>query len=188
MQPYPTNTKVDHSMTIQDEGEPLDILELDENLSDVEKPPILAKGRYEAECVEVSIQTSSGKGNRYYSIAVRVPPEQIPANQQDAFEDGAVLYWNRQLVPTGKDQRAKYNLRKLLEAFDMPTQITTFDPNELMGQRVGIVVDHERWQGEDRAQIKSLFTIDSGSAPNKPAPKAEPEPEQRAAPKGRNRR
>jgi len=159
---------------MSDENEPLGILELDGNLADAEKPPILAKGKYKGEVQSVEVKTS-GTGNNYYAIGIKVPPSEIPADMQDAFEDGATMYWNRQLVPTAKDARAKFNLRKMVENFGLSTQTTTIDPNEWIGCSVGLVVTHERYQGEDRANVQSLYTIDEGrSVPTGKGKAAEP--------------
>jgi hypothetical protein len=154
-----------------DDMEPLGLIELDSNLGDVEKPPILPAGKYQGEVVEVQ-KALSGKGNEYFAIAIKIPPAQIPAHLQDDFEDGATLYWNRQVVPNGKDRRSLYNLRKMIESFGLSSNTTAIDPNEWMGQEVGLVVKHTAFQGETRAEIGSLFAIDGGKVePEKPAAK-----------------
>jgi len=169
---------------MSDESEPLGLIELDQNLGDVEKPPLLPAGKYKGEVTDVQ-QEVSGKGNNYYAIAVKIPPSEIPAHLQDDFEEGATLFWNRQLVPTGKDRRALYNLRKMVEAFGLSSNVTAIDPNEWMGCEVGIVVKHSRYQGEDRAELGSIFPIDAGRVSKAEDTSTAAAPNKRTAARGR---
>src|SRR4051794_19516342 len=98
-----------------DSNEPIGIIELDGNLGDAEKPPILPAGNYTGEIQDVQIPTSQ-KGNRYFAVKFVIPVDEIPADLADQFEDGAAMFWNRVVVPDGKDKRALYNLRKFVEA------------------------------------------------------------------------
>lgn len=149
------------SMCRADEEETLGIIELDANLADVEKPPELPAGHYTGEIQDVQ-KATSGKGNEYFAIKFVIPPKEIPADLQDDFEDGAVLYWNRQVVPKGKDRRALFNLRKFIEAIGLNPNTTSIDPNEWMGCTARLKVVQGSWQGETRAEIKS---IESAEAP-----------------------
>lgn len=153
---------------MSDESEPLGLIELDQNLGDVEKPPVLPAGKYRGEVQEVQKEIS-GKGNSYFSIAIKIPPSEIPAHLQEDFEEGSTMYWNRQLVPDGKDRRTLYNLRKMVESFGLSSAVTAIDPNEWMGCEVGCVIKHSAYQGEQRAEIGSLYAIDSGRTPAAPA-------------------
>lgn len=155
------------SIVTHEDGEELGIIELEQNLSDVEKPPELPAGLYTGEIQDVQIQTSQ-KGNQYFNIKFMVPPDQIAADVADQFEDGAALYYNRIIVPNGKDRRALFNLRKFMEAIGLDSNTTQIDPNAWMGCQARLKVVHERYQGETRAQLKS---IESAEAP-KPAAKA----------------
>jgi hypothetical protein len=133
----------------------LGMIELEDNLSQVEKPPELPPGKYVGEVQEVSIQTS-GKGNQYFSIKFVIPSDEIPADIAEHYDDGAVLYWNRNIVPNGKDRRALFNLRKLIEALGLNSNTTSIDPNEWMGCKARLTVVHGKWQGETRAELKAL--------------------------------
>lgn len=146
--------------------ETIDIIQLDANLSDVEKVPALPANTYTGEVQDVQIQTS-GAGNKYFAVKFIVPPEEIPANVREHYEDGAVLYWNRQVVPNGKDRRALYNLRKMLEALGLNTNVTSVDPSEWMGQKARLNVQIGTWNNEERAEIKSLAPAEVKAAPKK---------------------
>jgi hypothetical protein len=149
-----------------DEENELGIIELESNLSDAEKPLELPAGLYTAEIQDVQIGTSQ-KGNRYFAVKFVVPTDGIPAEVADQFEDGAALYYNRVVVPDGKDRRALFNLRKFMEAIGLDSNTTQIDPNAWMGCQARIKVVHEKWQGEDRAQIKSVESAEAKAAPAK---------------------
>lgn len=135
--------------------EPLGIIDVGENLVDVEKPPEIPAGQYMGEVQDVQMPTS-GKGNQYFAIKFVIPPEELPPDIADQFEDGAVLYWNRQIVPKGRDRRALFNLRKLLEALGLNANTSQINPDEWMGRRAKLRVVMGKWQGEDRAEIRAV--------------------------------
>ncbi len=138
-----------------DTGAALSIIELDENLADVEKPKEIPAGLYTAEVQDVQIQTSQ-KGNRYFAIKFVIPPEELAADLREQYEDGAVLYWNRQVVPSKGDARAKFNMRKLIEALGLDSNTSSIDPNEWMGQKAKLRIRHRPWEGENRAEIQAV--------------------------------
>lgn len=145
----------------QSSDEPLGIIELDENLADVDKPPEVPAGAYIGEVQDVQINTSQNKGNKYFAVKFVIPPDELPADLRDDFPDGAVLYWNRNLVPTKADRRAKFNLRKLIEALGLDSNVSTVDPNEWMGRPAKLRIVMGKWQGEDRAEIRSVEPAES---------------------------
>lgn len=146
-----------------DDGETLGIIELEDNLADAEKPPELPAGNYtgEIQSVETAI---SGKGNEYFAIAFKIAPSEIPAELQDDFEDGATLFYNRLIKPKKGDRRALYNLKQFVEKLGLDTNTTTIDPNEWMGQEARLKIVHEKYQGESRAQIKSVESAEGRTA------------------------
>jgi len=148
--------------------EELSVIELEQNLADVEKPPELPPGKYVGEVQGVEIKTS-GAGNQYFAIKMVIPTDEIPADIAEHYEDGAILYWNRNIVPNGKDRRALYNLRKLIEALGLNSNATTVDPNEWMGCKARLTVTHEKYQGEMRAGIKMLEPAEAAKARSAPA-------------------
>lgn len=154
------------------DDEPMEILELEESLADVEKPKELPPGKYVGEVQSVELATS-GKGNSYYAIQFRVPPDELPADIAEQYEDGAVLFWNRVMKPKGRsDARGLFNLKKFIQALGLDTNITTIDPNEWMGRSARLVVRNGRYQGEERAEISALEVAEETPAPAraKPAP------------------
>lgn len=145
------------------DDETLSIIELDENLADVEKPSELPPGVYTAEVQDVQVNDSQ-KGNRYFAIKFIVPPEEIPADVRDDFPDGAVLFWNRNIVPTGRDRRALFNLRQLIEKLGLDAATNQVDPNEWMGRSARIRVVMGKWQGEERAEIRAIEAAEKAPA------------------------
>jgi len=148
---------------VAEENEELDIIELEESLADVEKPPELPAGLYQGEIQDVQVATSA-KGNQYYAIRFVVPPEEILADLQDQFEDGAILYWNRQVKPTAKDRRALFNLRRFIEAIGLDAETTTINPNDGMGcsarLRVRQTVNPKDPASGKRAEIQAIEPLE----------------------------
>ena len=143
-------------LRMADDGtEGLGIISLDQNLSDIEKPPEVPPGLYTAEVQDVQVNTS-GKGNNYFAIRFVIPVNELPPDYAEHYEDGAVLFWNRQIVPKPNDRRALFNLRKLVTALGLSENVTEIDPNDWMGRTARLRVVHGKWQGENRAEIKSI--------------------------------
>lgn len=138
------------------EEETLDIIELEDNLADVEKPPELSPGMYTAEIQDVQVQVSQGKGNKYYAIKCVISVDDIPSDLREHFPDGVTLSWNRQLVPKKGDRRSLYSLRKLIEAMGLDAATTTIDPNEWMGSKVRVKIRQKPFEGEMRAEIAAI--------------------------------
>jgi len=120
---------------------------------------------YVGEVQDVQVATS-GKGNQYYAVKFVVAPEEIPADIVDAFEDGAVLYWNRQIKPTAKDRRALYNLRRFVEALGLDSNTTSINPNEWMGcqAKLRVRLNKNPNTGEMQAQIQSVDSVEAQAA------------------------
>jgi hypothetical protein len=173
--PHSPNTVQEYKMR---EDEDLGVLELEDNLHDVEKPAEVPAGVYTAEVQDVQKQTSAGKGNQYYAIKLVIPEGELPADIRDDFPDGAVLYWNRQLVPKKGDRRSLFNLRKLIEAFGLDSNTNTIDPNDWMGCRCRVKIRHRPWEGEMRAEIGSIEAAEVESRKVKGKAKAVEEDEE----------
>lgn len=162
--------------------EPLSIVELDGNLADAEKPPEVPPGKYVGEVQDVQEQSSQA-GNRYWSIRIVIPQEELPASVAESYEDGATLYWNRQLVPRdARDRRTIFALKNLYTSLGLDGNITTVNPNDWMGCKTLVTVRHGTYQGETRAEIASLAPADRA-----PARQAAPEPAAAAPARGRRR-
>lgn len=144
-------------------GEPMGMIELEDNLADIEKPPEVPAGVYVGEVQDVQ-QQNSQKGNKYFAIKFVIPPEELPADISENFPDGAVLYWNRQIVPNRQDRRALFNLRKLIEALGLDANTTSVDPNDWMGCSARLRVRHRTWEGETRAEISAVEAAEKTAA------------------------
>jgi Protein of unknown function (DUF669) len=147
------------------EDEPIGIIELEENLADVEKPPEIPAGKYTAEIQDVQEQTSA-KGNTYFAIQFHIAPEELPQDIADQYEDGATLFWNRVMKPRGRaDRRGMFNLRRFIEALGLDSNTTTIDPNEWMGRPARLHVVMGKWQGEERAEIRAVEAAEEKAPP-----------------------
>lgn len=145
--------------------EPMGIIELDQNLSDVEKPKEIPPGKYVGEIQDVQEATSAA-GNTYFAIQFRIPPDELPADVAEEYEDGALMFWNRIIKPRGRsDRRALFNLRKFIEALGLDPNTTSIDPNDWMGRQARLQVVMGKYQGEDRAEIRSVEAAEPKAAP-----------------------
>jgi len=155
--------------------EPMGMIELDENLADVEKPKEVPPGKYTGEVQSVE-EKPSAAGNTYFAVQFRIPPDELPADVADQYEDGCLLYYNRIIKPRGKsDRRALFNLRKFIEALGLDSNTTTIDPNDWMGRQARLHVRMGKYQGEERAEIAAVEAAEPKAAPaRKPAGRAAP--------------
>jgi hypothetical protein len=159
------------------EHEELGILSLDMNLADVERPPEIPVGRYVGEVQSVEVKTS-GQGNEYFAIRILVPAENIPAEVAEHYEDGALFFYNRLLVPKGNDRRSLWNLRQFVEKIGLDSNTNEINPNEWMNQSIGVVIGMGKdLEGTLRSEVRSLFAAEEAPA------RDEEEPEETPAPK-----
>jgi hypothetical protein len=169
-----------------DDNEPMGIIELDENLADVEKPKEIPPGKYVGEVQDVQ-EATSGKGNTYFAVQFRIPPDELPADVAEQYEEGAVLYWNRIIKPRSRsDRRALFNLRRFIEALGLDPNTTTIDPNDWMGRQARLIVRSGKYLGEERAEIGAVEPAEAQAAPSRRAPP--PKEEEKATARRGNRR
>lgn len=144
--------------------EPLDIIELEANLGDAVKPPEVPAGKKPGEIQDIEIKTS-GAGNRYYAIKFVIDPNDLPEEMREIYEDGAVLFWNRQIVPRGaSDRRALFNLKQFYTNIGLDNNITSVDPNDWMGCKALLTIKHGTYNGEVRAEIAAIAPLDKAPA------------------------
>ena len=142
----------------------LGIISLDQNLSDVERPPEIPVGRYVGEIQSIEVKTS-GQGNDYFAMRILIPSENIPAEVAEHYEDGAIFFYNRLLVPKGNDRRSLWNLRQFVEKLGLDSNTNEIDPNEWMNQNIGLVIASEKnLEGELRSTVRSLFAAEDAPA------------------------
>jgi len=153
-------------------GEEVEVIDLEDNLDEAEKPPELRAGKYIGEVQGVEVKTSGNSGNRYYAVKFHIAPDELPADLRDQYEDGADMWWNRQLVPDKGDRRTLWNLKRFIGNLGLSTNVTRIDPNEWMGCRCRLVVGPGKpYNGETRAEIKSIEPAED-DAPQRDAGKA----------------
>lgn len=172
-------------------AEELGIISLDQNLSDVERPPEIPVGRYVGEIQSIEVKTS-GQGNDYFAMRILIPSENIPAEVAEHYEDGAIFFYNRLLVPKGNDRRSLWNLRQFIEKLGLDSNTNEIDPNEWMNQNIGLVIASEKnLEGELRSTVRSLFAAEDAPAREEAVEEEaeeKPAPRRAAAAKGGRRR
>lgn len=145
--------------------EPLEIVELEVNLADAKKPPEIPAGKVPAEVQDIEVKTSNTSGNKYYAIKFVVDPLDLPEEMREIYDDGAPIYFNRQVVPkNGQDRRAIFNLKQLYTNLGLDNNLTTIDPNDWMGCKTLLTIRHKAYEGEMRAEIASMAPLDKAPA------------------------
>lgn len=140
----------------------LDVVELDGSLEDVKPIPPYPKGRWPGVVIGIEERTSA-KENDYYNIEFQINRDDFPPDfdtEEEDYPDGCSLYYSRLMKPTPKDKRTLNRIKKFYAALGLDTNITAINPNTWMGRDVTLVVDHESYEGEPRAVIKSIEASD----------------------------
>lgn len=129
------------------------IIEYDEDISNAEPPAPLPEGEYPASISGAQVRTS-GQGNQYVEVMFRVDPDDFPADYPvEEAPDGAMLAYRR--VPVDNTKSARYRMRRFCESIGAPCS-TRVDVNEWIGLSGTIVVRHEEYEGETRANIANV--------------------------------
>lgn len=129
------------------------IIEFSEDLSNAEAPAPLPKSDYPFE-VRSAEKKTSAKGNEFASIVLFIAPEAYPADFTEGNEDGTMLTYNRLMLSDTPQNR--YRVRKFLEAVGAKTG-KKLDLNDLIGLNGIVSVDHEMYEGENRAVAKKIL-------------------------------
>jgi hypothetical protein len=132
----------------------MSIIEFQTSLADAEKPVPLPAGEYTAEIRKAEVKISAA-GNEYLALQCYISPDEYPADFADGDPDGTVLTFNR-LVISNKPQD-RWRMRRFLETVGMKLG-SSLDVNELMGLGIKVRTSVSSYEGEDRAEIKSLVT------------------------------
>lgn len=147
----------------EEDDQGIDVIELEGNLDDVEKPEDIKPGRYLAEVV--GVEKRQGPKAKYYAVTFVIPPDEYPTDQKDVLEDsnpdGITMYYNRIMVPrSSQDRRTLHRIKQWMSALDLDTATNTIDPNDWMGQSAILVVGDSVYQGEKRPEIKRVEKAD----------------------------
>lgn len=114
--------------------------------------------------VEEVTQEVSSSDNPYLKFVFKV---------DEGTYKGRKVYHNCSLQP-----QALFNLRGVLEAlgFEVPEGVMELDPADLIGEKCGGAVAHEKYEGKDRARIVEFFPASEldgeEAAPETPPPAA----------------
>jgi len=129
------------------------IIEFSEDLSNAEQPEPLPKGQYPFE-IRAAERKTSGKGNEYAEINLFIDPETYPADYTEGNEDGTILVYRR--LQLTDNPQGRYRIRKFLEAVGGKLG-KKMDLNDLVGLNGIVEVDHEMFEGENRAVAKRIL-------------------------------
>lgn len=129
------------------------IFEFSTDLNNAEKPEPIPAGEYPATIHAASFKTSQTSGNTYLAVTFKIAPEDYPADYTEGEPEGELLSWNR--VVMQDTARARYRAKTFLQSIGAPIS-AKLDPNDLIGLSATIIVTHDKYEGEDRAQIAKV--------------------------------
>lgn len=128
------------------------LFDFSQDLSTAEAPPPLPARKYQAT-VTSAVPKMSQKGNTYAEIGFTVDPSQFPPDFAAIQKDAVVLYHRRLVLEDSV--RGRYQARKFCEALRVPTS-KRLDLNDFVGKIAVIEVTKSSYNGEDRADIKTV--------------------------------
>lgn len=132
------------------------IVDYAEDVTDAEAPPPLPIGNYEPTVTGAAVKVS-GKGNHYYEVALRVPPEQFPADfDASVYPDGVLLFWRR--TSAEDTPMGRWQVRQLIEALGAKGG-KQIDCNDWIGLATRVAVTHENFEGSPRAVPSKLSAL-----------------------------
>lgn len=128
------------------------LFDFSQDLSTAEAPPPLPARKYQATVTGATAKMSQ-KGNTYAEVAFTVDPSQFPPDFAAIQKDAVVLYHRRLVLED--TVRGRYQARKFCEALRVPTS-KRLDLNDFIGKIAVIEVTQSEYNGEPRADIKSV--------------------------------
>ena len=132
------------------------IMDFSEDISTTEAPEPLPVGEYPAEIRAAEIKTSA-KGNRYCDVTFMISADEYPATYPaENAPDGTVLHYGR--LPFEDSPRARFTIRKFCEAIGAP-MAKRIDVGEWVGLSARVGVDHEEYEGINRARINKVMPV-----------------------------
>ena len=132
----------------------MSIIEFQTSLADAEKPVPLPAGEYTAEIRKAEVKVSAA-GNEYLALQCYISPDEYPADFADGDPDGTVLTFNRLVISNKASDR--WRMRRFLETVGMKLG-SSLDVNGLQGLGIKVRTGVSSYEGEDRAEVKSLVT------------------------------
>jgi hypothetical protein len=129
------------------------IVEFSSDLSKAEAPEPLPVGEYEANITSTEIKTSQAKGTRYCEIRWNVSPDQYPADYGDGSPEGTNLIYRR--VSLEDNPQARWFTKQFIDAIGAPLG-KKIDVNTWVGMDAVVEVDHETYEGVNRAIVKRV--------------------------------
>lgn len=134
----------------------------------VETRTLVPEGQHHVKVVEVTEEEGNAAPYLKWTFSII----------SDDKTNGSRLYLNTSLA-----KQALWNLRNLLETLgvDTPSAATDIDPDELVGLELMVRVEHETYEGKDRARVTDFTPIEetaSASSDEVEEEETEDEPEE----------
>lgn len=130
------------------------IMRYSQDITHAEAPPPLPARSYPAEIIGASLRPAQSSGLLYWNLLFRVNADDYPADFVGGDPDGTQIYYNR--VRGDDSPVGRYATRRLMEKIGGPLA-QEIDANSLIGLRATIEVNHQEYEGEQRANIARVL-------------------------------
>ena len=119
------------------------------NLKDQKPPEPLPIGKYTGTIKNTEVLESK-RGTMYCAVHFHIPAEQYPVDYTDGNPDGTTIVYRR--VGLEDTPQSRYGTKRFIEAIGAPLA-KKIDVSEWLGMEAALEVEHDVWEGVNRANI-----------------------------------
>jgi hypothetical protein len=128
------------------------LIEYAVDVNDATAPVPLPVGEYPAEIVSAKPATSK-TGNAYAEVGFKISADAYPADFTEGDPDGITMIYRR--LSLEDNVPGRWRMKKFLSAIGAKSG-RTIDLNDWIGLSATVVVSHEEYEGEKRANIAKV--------------------------------
>jgi len=129
------------------------IIDFSDDISEAEAPEPLPVGSYPARILAAEVKIS-GKGTKYAATTFYINVDDYPADfPVENAPDGCTIIFRR--VGMEDNAQSRFGLKRFLSAIGAP-MASRIDCNDWLDLEATVEVDHDEWQGVNRAQITNV--------------------------------
>jgi hypothetical protein len=135
----------------------MSIIELSCNIDEMEEFEPLPDGLYPAQVVDLEVRYTEKMPQGYIYMQLKVAVADFPADYDPGnAPEGLTLVYARTSLPDPANRRTVRPFKKVLEAFDLPANTSSIDPNEWIGKDVQVLLRRQEYQGEFINNVEAL--------------------------------
>ena len=125
-----------------------DLIKLSVSLDDMEEYEPLPNGTYPAEIRSVEEKYSEGVPGGYYKMALRIDPDDFPADYDPAnAPEGVQVVWASLKRPDPNERRTIRPFKQFIKAVGGDLKAAEFNTDDWVGQHVQVLLTVSEYQG-----------------------------------------